>query len=112
MSDAVVMGVSVAWYTPEAWERLAAMPEAQIELTYQEYVRKTEAIERQYAAEGVPFKRAVIDAACLADMIEWCRLNGYELDGRGRAVYGAARALNDDRPLKGKPVVDKTRSIQ
>jgi hypothetical protein len=36
--------VAMAWYTPEAWRELQALPEAQIEMTYSEHLRKCERI--------------------------------------------------------------------
>jgi hypothetical protein len=97
----------VAWYTPEAWDRLAAIPEAKIEKTYREFVRSTEALERQCAARGMRTERLVIDVAGLDEMITWCHRHGYEVDTRGRAAHGAARSAGGlNTPLADKNEVD------
>jgi hypothetical protein len=100
--------MNVAWYTPEAWARLAALPEARIEKSYQDFVRTFETTVREFAAHGVLAEKVVIDAAAVSEMIEWCHRHGYEIDARGRAVYGAARSAD----ALNMPLVDKTRSIQ
>jgi hypothetical protein len=98
----------VAWYTPEAWKRLAAIPEARIEKSYQDFVRTFEAIMRGYATCGVRPRKVALDVADIDEMVEWCHRNGYEIDSKGRATYGAMRAAGGlDAPL-----VDKTRTIQ
>jgi hypothetical protein len=101
-------GLAVAWYTPAAWDRLAAMPEAEIEKTYQEFVRATEALLRTCAARGLRPVKQVIDVADLDEMIVWCHRNGYEIDGKGRAAYGVVRSMGE----LDKPFTDKTRSVQ
>jgi hypothetical protein len=44
--------IGVAWYTPEAWQQLAAMPEARIEKSYQDFVRSFERTVRGFAAHS------------------------------------------------------------
>jgi hypothetical protein len=34
--------VGIAWYSPETWQELQAIPEAKIEMSYSEFVRKCE----------------------------------------------------------------------
>jgi hypothetical protein len=98
--------IGVTWYTPEAWQRLAAMPEARIEKSYQDFVRSFERTVRGFAAHGVRSERIVIDD--VAKMIEWCHGHGYEVDTRGRAAYGSMLMLR----MLDRPFVDKTRVIQ
>jgi hypothetical protein len=107
-STGQLAGLSIAWYTPAAWERLAAMLEAQIEKTYREFVRDTETLVRTYAARGLRPQKAVIDVADVDEMVTWCHRQGYDIDVKGRAVYGVARSMGK----LDAPVVDKTRSIQ
>jgi hypothetical protein len=102
------ISMNVAWYTPEAWARLAAMPEAQIKKSYQDFVRTFETAVREFAARGVRAERFVIDAAAVSEMIEWCHRHGYEIDARGRAAFGAVRSAD----ALNAPLVDKTRTIQ
>jgi hypothetical protein len=40
----------MAWYSPEAWKQLAAIPEARIEKSYQDFVRAFERGVREFAA--------------------------------------------------------------
>jgi hypothetical protein len=111
MSTAPHGSVGVAWYTPEAWQQLTAMPEARIEKSYQDFVRSFERGMRELAARGVRGERVVVDD--VAKMTEWCHRNGYEIDTRGRAAYGCMLLLaRDDPDMLDRPVVDKTRVIQ
>jgi hypothetical protein len=107
MSDTPA-GLSLAWYTPAAWERRVAIPEAEIEKTYQEFVRSFEAAMRGLAAQGMRPCKMVIDAADIDEMVEWCHKNGYEVDAKGRACYGVVRSMGG----LDKPLVDETRSVQ
>ena len=106
MSD--IAGLSVAWYTPAAWARLETMPEAEIEKTYEEFVRASEALMRTYTARGLRPHKTVIDAADIDEMVEWCHRHGYEIDAKGRAAYGVVRSMGG----LNKPFVDETRPIQ
>jgi hypothetical protein len=100
--------VHVAWYSPEAWERLAAMPEAQITKSYSDFVRTFETAKRELAARGARIEKMVFDVAAITEMVEWCHRHGYEIDTRGRAAFGAVRAMSG----LSAPLVDKTRSVQ
>jgi hypothetical protein len=103
--------VGVAWYSPEAWEQLAAMPEARIEKGYQDFAHSFELAAQVLAARGVRGEKVVVDD--VAKMTEWCHRNGYEVDTRGRAAYGCMLLLaRDDPDMLDRPVVDKTRVIQ
>lgn len=44
--------LSMAWYTPETWQQLAAIPEAEIEITYPQFGRKCERLIADYTAQG------------------------------------------------------------
>jgi hypothetical protein len=106
MSD--IVGLSVAWYTPAAWARLETMPEAEIEKTYKEFVRASEALMRRAVADGMRPQKTVIDVADIDEMIAWCHRHGYEIDAKGRAAYGVVRAMGG----LNKPFTDETRSVQ
>jgi hypothetical protein len=108
MSDETTLGV--AWYSPEAWAQLAAMPEARIEKTYADFVRTFERAVRELAAHGVQAEKIVID---IAEMTEWCHRHGYEVDAKGRATYGSMLLLaRDDPEVLNRPPIDRTRSVQ
>jgi hypothetical protein len=102
--------MGIAWYTP-AWKRLAAMPEANIQKTYREYVHATENTERAYAARGIRTTRVTVD---IDQMIAWCHRNGYKIDTTGRAVFGVALLMaRDDPKALERPVEDNiTRTVQ
>jgi hypothetical protein len=102
------LNVAVTFYTPSAWKRLAAMPEARIEKSYTEFVRDFERAMRGAVASGVRVEKVVIDAADIDDMIEWCHRNGYEIDAKGRPAYSAVRAMG----ALDEPITDKTRPLQ
>ena len=102
--------VGISWYSPATWKRLAAIPEAEIEKSYSEYVRAAENIEREFAARGIPTVRLSID---IDQMTEWCRRNGYEIDATGRSAYGVAlTAAQDDPEVLDMPFVDYRRTVQ
>jgi hypothetical protein len=105
-----VSAMGVAWYTPEMWAQLAAMPEARIEKSYRDFVRTFERTVREYTAMGLRVEKLMID---VAKMAEWCHRNGYEIDTKGRATYGSMLMLaRDDPEVMNRPPVDKTRSLQ
>jgi hypothetical protein len=102
--------MGVAWYTPEAWAQLEAMPEARIEKSYQDFVRTFERIVQGCAAQGVQVEKLTID---VAEMTAWCHRHGYEVDSKGRATYGSVLLLaRDDPEVMNRPPIDRTRSIQ
>ena len=102
--------IGIAWYTPEAWAQLAAMPEARIEKSYKDFVRTFERIAREYTAMGLRVEKLAID---VAKMTEWCQRNGYQVDTTGRTIYGSMVMLaRDDPEVMNRPPIDKTRSVQ
>jgi len=66
-------GIGVAWYSPETWRELCALPGAGITKTYSEFVRGYEGIVAGCAARGVQAVKVPIDIAL---MVEWCRKHG------------------------------------
>jgi hypothetical protein len=81
VTDAVM---SMAWYTPETWRELQAIPEAEIEIlrTYCGYVKRLIA---GLTAQGWRVVKVPVN---VSQMVEWCHRHGYEADTRGRAAYG------------------------
>jgi hypothetical protein len=106
----VVMGM--AWYTPATWRKLQAIPEAKIEMTYPQFVRKAECMIAGFEARGVRVVKVPVD---VAQMVEWCRRHGYEVDNTGRTIFGLAltTAVETGRDVMTMPVEDRiTRSVQ
>jgi hypothetical protein len=102
--------VGLAWYTPEAWKRLAAIPEARIQKSYRAFVQACEAAERGFAAQGITTERVPVD---VDQMLEWCHRHGYEIDDRGRAIFGTVLTMaRDDLQVRDAPFVDSTRVLQ
>ena len=102
--------VGLGWYSPSAWKRLEAIPEAGIQKSYREYVRAVERIEREFAARGIRTQRLTVDTD---QMIAWCHRNGYEID-EGRSVYGTVLAMAQSNPeALDAPIKDNiTRVVQ
>ena len=84
--------IGVAWFTPETWRELRAHPEAKIEDTYSEYVRRYERALAAFTAQGFRVVKVPIDISL---MIEWCHAHGYEIDSGGRAVFATVLLAND-----------------
>ena len=103
--------MGLAWYSPDAWRELCAMPEAGIEITYPEYVRKFERLLAGYAAQGFRVVKVPVDVTL---MVAWCRRHGYDIDDKGRAVFGAALMCARDagQDVMTMPVEDPTRTVQ
>jgi hypothetical protein len=104
--------LGMGWYTPETWRELQAIPEAEIEMSYPQFVRKVERMIAGFEAEGARVVRVPID---VAQMVAWCHRHGYEADTRGRALFGSALtiALEDGRDVMTMPFEDRiTRSVQ
>jgi hypothetical protein len=81
-----IRSIGVSWYTPEAWRELCAHPEAEIEKTYAEYTHATDRLIAGFTAQGFRVVKEPID---IAQMTAWCHMQGYEIDGKGRAAFGA-----------------------
>jgi hypothetical protein len=105
-----VRDIGVAWYTLETWRELRALPEAKIEKTYSEYVRGCERVIAGYTAQGFRVVKLPIDIGL---MVEWCHAHGYEIDGKGRAVFGAAlmTAHAAGKDIMTTPFSDDTRTM-
>jgi hypothetical protein len=80
----------------------------QITKSYSDFVRTFETAKRELAARGARIEKMVFDVAAITEMVEWCHRHGYEIDTRGRAAFGAVRAMGG----LSAPLVDKTRSVQ
>jgi hypothetical protein len=102
--------IGIAWYTPETWKQLAAIPKACIEIDYQHFIRKAEKLEQQFVARGMRTERITID---VERMTAWCHRNGYEIDSKGRSVFVVVQAMaRDDPEALNAPVDDRTRVVQ
>ena len=101
----------MAWYTPETWRELDAVPGSGLQMTYPEFVAKVDRQIAAFAREGVRVVKLPID---VAQMVEWCRRHGYENDSKGRAAFGAALAAAQaaGADVMVGAVEDRTRSIQ
>ena len=102
----------MAWYSPETWRELRAVPEAKIEMSYPQFVRKVERMVAGFEAEGI---RVVMVPINVAQMVAWCHRHGYEADSRGRALYGAVltMAIKAGRDVMTMPFENRiTRTVQ
>ena len=82
----------MAWYTPATWRELRAIPEAKIEMSYPQFVRKVERMIAGFEARGLRVVKVPIN---VTQMVEWCHRHGYEADTTGRAAFWQR---TDDRP--------------
>ena len=48
---------------------------------------------RQFTAQGIATEKIAVDV-----MIAWCHRNGYEIDDKGRAIFGTVLAMSRDIP--------------
>jgi hypothetical protein len=103
--------MGLAWYTPETWRQLAAIPEARIEKSYDDFVSTFENLQQKFAAQGITVEKITLD---VDHMVAWCRRHGYEVDSIGRAKYGALlhAAGGDPKVLDNMPITDNTRALQ
>jgi hypothetical protein len=89
-------GMAIAWYSPESWHRLQAVA-GDVLCTYDEYVRKTEAMLSGFEARGITAEKVAVD---VEHMAAWCKRHGYPVsDGGSRSAYGAILAMNGGRPF-------------
>jgi hypothetical protein len=101
--------VGMAWYDAEAWRQLEAIPEADIQKSYRDFVRTFETLARKIAAQGFVVEKIPVD---VEQMRAWCHRHGYEIDER-RAVYGTMLLMARDHPdALDAPVIDNTRTLQ
>jgi hypothetical protein len=103
--------IAMAWYSPATWAQLKAIPEARIEISYDEFVRNFERLLREFVAHGVKVEKVVVD---VDQMVAWCHRNGYEANTTGRSIYGTVAVMaRDDPKVLATPIVDSiTRSYQ
>jgi hypothetical protein len=100
----------MAWYSPKAWRRLEAIPEAHLQKSYRDFVRTFETLARKFAMQGFAVEKILID---IEQMCTWCRRHGYQIDGKGRAVYSSVALMaRDDPAALHAPVIDNTRVVQ
>jgi len=80
--------VGMPWYTADSWAQLRAVADDHADLveTVEEYEQKAERLIRQFAAQGIAVEKVLIDIDAL---VRWCRREGYRIDQKGRAAYGA-----------------------
>jgi hypothetical protein len=107
-----VQGIGSALYSRKAWRQLAAMPQAEIEMTYDQYLRKTRRLQKQFAAKGLKTTLVPIDE--IDAMVTWCRRHGYEINRHGRVAYSSVLGIAGGDPNVAKDIAftDNTRSLQ
>jgi hypothetical protein len=110
MVEQIIKGMGMSWYSPESWQRLEAIPEAQIEKSYSDFVQDFNTAKRKFVAQGLEVEKIPVD---INHMIAWCHSHGYQIDGKGRAVYGAILVMAREHPdALDAPVIDNTQDIQ
>lgn len=94
MTDVVL---AIAWYTPESLEQLRAVAEHKVG-TYEDVCALTEKTIAEYARRGIRCEKVLIDIPAL---VHWCKQNGYGVDSRGIAAYGATAVGVREMPARG-----------
>ncbi len=75
--------------------RLETIPEAEIEMSYDDYQHNLESIDREFKANGLKYELVPVDIDL---MTAWCHCNGLKIDSKGRATYGAVLASSRKDP--------------
>jgi hypothetical protein len=96
MTDDVL---AIAWYTPETLEELRAVAEHKVAATYEEFVSCAEEMIADLERRGIRCEKVLIDIPAI---VHWCRNNGYRVNSRGIAAYGAtAFCMHTQMPVGG-----------
>jgi hypothetical protein len=93
------MPLHMAWYTRESWRRLGEVADGPLAESYDAYVALTEEMIRGFEERGILAVKTLVD---VDDMAAWCRQNGYRVDARGRAAYGATMAAWRGQDIAGE----------
>jgi hypothetical protein len=80
-------------YTPDGWERLRAVADGGITMSFAEYQAKLAGMVRGFEAEGVQITMIAMDVAEIGEMVDWCRREGYGVGPEGRAAFIAHKAI-------------------
>lgn len=94
------MQISVAgmpWYREEDYARILSVmtDAANLPLTYQDWLKKAEQVERTFKAKGMTVIRAIIDPDAFP---AWCAAIGLNVDASSRSRWGNEAAI---RSVKG-----------
>jgi hypothetical protein len=79
-------GLGVLWLHPADYPRFREICGPSVDDTYEAWRNQVERKLKALTRQGVEVERVLINPD---EFAEWCKENGYELDGEGRAVYPA-----------------------
>jgi hypothetical protein len=93
----MIGGVGTPRYTATSWARLREVADDRDDLvdTVEEYELKAERLIRQFEAPGYRVERVMVDVGA---MLAWCRREGFRVDQKGRAAYGACLLASVGHP--------------
>jgi hypothetical protein len=93
------MAVGVTWYRREDYARLKAMFKdgEKIPDTYDEWLKSAENVFGTLTLEGLTVVKAYLDPESFP---EWCKANGFEMDGAARSQYGREFAARKCTPKR------------
>jgi hypothetical protein len=83
-------GMAIAWYTPASWRQLQAAAGDTL-CTYDEYVRKTEAMLSGFEARGIVAEKVAVD---VEHMAAWCKY-GSILGMHGGELFDIDTPIDD-----------------
>jgi hypothetical protein len=89
--------IGIPWYRREDYGRIKALmlDGAVLNDTFDDWLKRAEALEQGLQAKGQRTSRAIIDPNTFAD---WCRQNGQRPDADGRVLFAKCAA---DRSAHG-----------
>lgn len=80
------MLIGIGWYDRAEWTKLkqVAADSANLDETYEDWLRGAERTERELARGGLTIRRVMVKVDCL---VAWCAVRQKPLNGAARAEY-------------------------
>ena len=87
--------VGLAWYRSDQWERLREVSEdrADLEETWEEWIRTAEKTLRDLQAKGVQAVKVDVD---VEELVRWCQSKQQPVRGASRANFAAEKLRRED----------------
>jgi hypothetical protein len=91
----------MSWYTPESWQALRTVADDRDKLadSFEDFVAGAERCRAGFAKRGIAVEKLLLD---VGDLVRWCRREGYRVEGKGRAAYGAHLMCLRAMPVEGR----------
>ena len=76
-------------YTPEGWQRLREVSDDVPLSSFAEQRKKVARIAREFERQGCEVRWLHGDVYYVDELVSWCRRDGFRVDQRARAAFGA-----------------------